>query len=145
MAIFRFGPDRDWIFNPGNPLKRSCAMAHDSVHRPPDFTSVESKNVAWNLLPRRASSDTNLTILVQRFEPGGDFEEHHHDLEQFFYITKGAFEMTLDGETAIYRQGDFAFVGRNVVHAGRNVAQGESELLAVDYWPAESRDRLGLD
>ena len=40
-----------------------------------------------------------MTIVVQGFEVGGDFEEHQHDLEQFFYVTKGRLKMTIGGET----------------------------------------------
>ena len=86
-----------------------------------------------------------MTILVQRFEPGGSFEEHAHDLEQFFYITKGRIEMTIGGETEVYGEGDFVCVARNELHSGRNVSDGVSELLAVDYWPADSEDRIGLE
>lgn len=46
--------------------------------------ALESKNAGWFLLPRKQSSDGNMTIVVQRFEEGGNFEEHRHDLEQFF-------------------------------------------------------------
>ena len=120
-------------------------MQKNSVNRVPDYETVEARNVAWTLLARRQSSGCNLSVLVQRFEPGGDFAEHTHDLEQFFYITRGEIEMTIGGETAVYREGEFVAVAREVPHAGRNVAAGESELIAVDFWPADSEDRLGLD
>ena len=120
-------------------------MRKDTVHRSPDWETPASSNVAWSLLPRRRSSDCNMTILVQRFDPGGRFEEHTHDLEQFFYVTKGRIEMTIGGETEVYREGDFVSVARNEPHSGRNVSDGVSELLAVDYWPADSEDRIGLD
>ena len=120
-------------------------MRRDTVKRPPDMETPQSKNVGWFLLPRKASSDVNMTIVVQRFEPGGDFEEHAHDLEQFFYVTRGRMELTIDGRTSLYEEGDFVSVDRNVPHAGRNTADGVSELLIVDYWPADSQDRIGLD
>ncbi len=50
-----------------------------------------------------------------------------------------------DMQTPEYGEGEFVSVDRNVSHSGRNVADGESELLVVDYWPADSEDRLGLD
>jgi quercetin dioxygenase-like cupin family protein len=120
-------------------------MRKDSVRRAPDFETPESRNVGWALLPRRASSACNMPIVVQRFEQGGDFEDHSHDLEQFFYVTAGRMEMTIGGEMAVYEQGDFVTVGRDVSHSGRNLADGESELFVVDYWPADSEDRIGLD
>jgi len=120
-------------------------MHRNHINRTPDHDTREFKNVAWNLLARKQSSATNLAIIVQRFEPGGDFERHRHDMEQFFYVTKGAIEMTIGGETQVYREGDFVAVERDVEHEGRNVAEGESELLALDYWPTDSDDRIGLD
>jgi len=120
-------------------------MLRDTTDRSPDLEAVESGNVAWSLLPRKQSSDVNMTILVQRFDPGGSFEEHSHDLEQYFYITRGQFEMTINNQSETYQQGDFVMVGRNEPHSGRNICEGVSELLAVDYWPKDSHDRLGLD
>ena len=120
-------------------------MRKDSVRRPPDFEAPEARNVGWALLPRRSSSDCNITIVVQRFEQGGDFEDHRHDLEQYFLVTRGRLEMTIGGETAVYEEGDFVSVDRDVAHSGRNLAEGESELVVVDYWPSDSDDRLGLD
>jgi quercetin dioxygenase-like cupin family protein len=120
-------------------------MLRATVHRTPDHEAAASRNVAWNLLTRKQSGDRNMSILVQRFEPGGDFADHSHDLVQFFYITKGRFELTIGGQKGVYREGDFVSVERNEPHSGRNVSEGESELIAVDYWPADSRSRLGLD
>ena len=120
-------------------------MKRDSTHRPFDSEAPDSKNVAWSLLARRASGDSNLSIILQRFERGGDFAEHKHDLEQFFYVTKGRMEMTIGGHAGLYAEGDFVVVERNEPHSGRNVSEGESELLVIDYWPADSEDRLGLD
>jgi quercetin dioxygenase-like cupin family protein len=120
-------------------------MLKNTVHRKPDMEAVESKNAGWFLLPRRQSSDCNMTIVIQRFEVDGDFEDHQHDLEQFFYVTKGRLEMTIGGETMEYGEGKFISVDRNVSHSGCNVSDGESELLIVDYWPADSDDRIGLD
>ena len=120
-------------------------MSTSTVNRDPDLQAPEDRNVAWFLLPRRASTDTNVTIVVQRFEPGGGFAEHRHDLLQYFYVTRGEMELTIGDKSAVCGAGDFVSVGRDVPHAGRNASDGESELLIVDYWPADSDDRIGLD
>ena len=120
-------------------------MRTDTINRSPDFETAEAKNVAWYLLSRGQSTNSNMTIAIQRFEPGGTFAEHTHDLEQFFYVTKGRMEMTVGDSTMTYSQGDFVIVDRNEPHSGRNVAEGVSELLFIDYWPPDSEDRLGLD
>ena len=120
-------------------------MLKDSVNRKPNYETPAGKNVAWFLLARRQSSGCNMTIVVQRFEPGGSFEEHDHDLEQYFYVTKGKMELVIGDDTGVYEEGEFVSVDRNVPHSGRNLGEGESELLVVDYWPTDSDDRLGLD
>ncbi|MBT4501173.1 MAG: cupin domain-containing protein [Gemmatimonadetes bacterium] len=120
-------------------------MLKDSVKRVPDFETPAGKNVAWFLLGRRQSSGCNMTIVVQCFEPGGSFEEHAHDLEQFFYVTKGRMELGIGDDVGVYEEGEFVSVDRNLPHSGRNLGEGESELLVVDYWPADSDDRIGLD
>ena len=116
-----------------------------TVNAPPDFTVPESKNFGWKLLTRLQSRERNMSIVVQRFAPGGWFIEHDHDLDQFFYVTLGRFELTIAGETAVYGQGDLVFVARNEPHAGRNLADGDSELLVIDYWPSDSVSTLGLE
>jgi quercetin dioxygenase-like cupin family protein len=120
-------------------------MLRNTTNRAPDFVAAESRNVAWSLLPRKQSSNINLTIMVQRFDPGGFFEEHAHDLEQYFCVTEGCFEMTIGGRTGTYDRGDLVMVARNERHSGRNTSDGASELLVVDYWPPDSQDRIGLD
>jgi len=113
-------------------------------NKPTDFTVPESQNFGWNLLARLQSRERNMSIVVQRFEREGWFEDHAHDLDQYFYVTEGWFELTIAGQTAVYQQGDLVFVARNESHAGRNVGEGESELLVIDYWPSDSTSELGL-
>jgi quercetin dioxygenase-like cupin family protein len=124
--------------------RREADMHRDTVNREPDFDVRDYKNKAWHLLTRRASGDRSLTILVQRFEPGGSFADHVHDLVQLFYITRGAMEMTIGGETAIYREGDLVMVDRNVPHSGRNAQDSTSEILGIDYFPPDSTSDIGL-
>jgi quercetin dioxygenase-like cupin family protein len=114
-------------------------------NKPTDFTVPESQNFGWHLLTRLQSSERNMSIVVQRFEREGWFEDHAHDLDQFFYVTEGWFEMTIAGRTAVYQQGDMVHVARNESHAGRNIGEGESELLVIDYWPSDSTNELGLE
>jgi quercetin dioxygenase-like cupin family protein len=114
-------------------------------NKPPDFTVPESQNFGWQLLTRPQSRERNMSIVVQRFEPGGWFFEHDHDLDQYFYVTEGWFEMTIAGQTAVYQQGDLIFVPRGEPHAGRNIGEGEGELLVIDYWPSDSTSELGLE
>lgn len=110
-------------------------MRKDSTGRPPDYESQIAKNVAWYLLPKDQSTDRNLHIMLERYESGGHFAEHQHDFQQTFYITEGAFEMTIGSQTAQYRQGALIVMDVGEPHSGRNVSDGMSGLLAIDYWP----------
>jgi quercetin dioxygenase-like cupin family protein len=120
-------------------------MQHTTINRPYDSISEKEHNVSWTLLSRKKSSQNNITIAIQRFEPGGFFSNHAHDLEQYFYVTHGRFEMTISGETRILAEGDFVIVDRNQSHSGRNIDAGASELLFVDYFSSEIQSKLGLD
>ena len=112
-------------------------MRTDSTARAPDLQNEESRNAMWRLLPQDGSTDGNLSILLERFEPGGSFPHHaHEDFEQYFYITKGEFEMTIGSETDVYREGDLVYTPCGVPHVGRNLLDEVSELLALNYWPA---------
>jgi len=119
-------------------------MHTGTINRPPDDDTREYKNISWNLLARLQSNERNMSIVIQRFEPGGSFIDHAHDLEQYFYVTKGQMEMTVGGQSRIYKEGDLVFIDRNVSHSGRNLLDTDSELLVLDYWPPDSDNRLGL-
>jgi quercetin dioxygenase-like cupin family protein len=120
-------------------------MEITTINRPYEAISKEEHNISWSLLTRNKSTYKNLTISVQRFDPGGFFSDHTHDLEQFFYVTHGRFEFTVNGETMNVEEGDLIFVGRNAHHSGKNLAASPSELLFFDYFPPDSQSNLGLD
>ena len=120
-------------------------MEYTTINRPFDSISKEEHNVAWTLLARKNSSQKNITIAIQRFDPGGFFSDHKHDLEQYFYVTKGRFEMSIGGELRILSEGDFVIVHRNESHSGKNLDANYSELMFVDYFPSDSDSKLGLD
>jgi quercetin dioxygenase-like cupin family protein len=119
-------------------------MHASTINRPPDDDTREFKNISWNLFSRLQSSERNLSVVIQRFEPGGTFANHAHDLEQWFYVTKGKMELTVGGQTRTYSEGDLVFVDRNEFHSGRNLIETDSELLVLDYWPPDSDNKLGL-
>lgn len=50
------------------------------------------------------------------FEDGAVVPLHEHPQEQFGYVIRGAFEMTMGGETTVLRAGDAYFIPPNVPH-----------------------------
>ena len=114
------------------------------------YTSTQSekdektRRVFNTLFARRQSCDTDLSILVERGEPGCWFQEHRHDLEQVFFVIQGRMEITIDGETHTIGPREMVYVPRNAAHSGRNAADEPLEYLVIDHWPQDSQDQIGL-
>jgi len=54
---------------------------------------------------------------------------HQHPQEQFGYVIKGGFEMTVGDKTAVLKAGDAYFIPPNVSH--EFIAVGETEAIDV--------------
>jgi quercetin dioxygenase-like cupin family protein len=67
----------------------------------------------------------NMTVASWSVEAGATFPEHSHPHEQISVVTDGEFELTLDGETDILRQGRVAVIPSNTPHSGRAVTDCE--------------------
>jgi quercetin dioxygenase-like cupin family protein len=50
------------------------------------------------------------------FEKGAIGTLHHHVHRQISYVESGSFEVTIDGNTTILKQGDCFFVAPDLVH-----------------------------
>jgi len=66
---------------------------------------------------------------------------HHHPQEQFGYVIKGGFEMTVGDETAVLRAGDAYFIPPNVPH--KFMAIGETEANAPIHFTIERGGKDG--
>jgi quercetin dioxygenase-like cupin family protein len=73
--------------------------------------------------------DDQLMMVSVRFEKGAIGSPHHHKHRQVTYIESGTFEVTIDGNTAILRQGDSFFVAPDLLHSV--VALEEGVLLDI--------------
>ncbi len=61
--------------------------------------------------------------------PGGEIPAHTHGA-QFGVVLDGQFELTVGGETRIYRKGDTYYMPPNAVHSAKFTHQ----LYALDYF-----------
>lgn len=110
----------------------------------PSEQDGRTRRVFNTLFTRTQSCDRDLSILVERGEPGCWFPEHRHDMEQVFFVIQGRMEITIDGETRIFGPREMVYVPRNAAHAGRNAADEPLEYLVIDHWPKDSQDQIGL-
>jgi mannose-6-phosphate isomerase-like protein (cupin superfamily) len=68
--------------------------------------------------------------------PGHGSPPHvHHREDEAFYVIRGEFEFTVDGEKVIVREGGSIFGRRDVPHCFRNVGAGPG-LLLITVTPA---------
>jgi quercetin dioxygenase-like cupin family protein len=73
--------------------------------------------------------DGELMLVRVVFEEGAVGTPHRHPHRQVSYVCKGAFEVTIDGETTTLREGDSFFVEPDLLHGA--VCTEPGELLDV--------------
>lgn len=61
----------------------------------------------------------HMTIAYWEAEAGSELPLHAHVHEQITMVTKGSFEMTIGGETNVYKPGEIAVIPSNVEHSGK--------------------------
>ena len=71
--------------------------------------------------------DRDLMLVRVAFEEGAVGAAHSHPHRQATYVARGAFEVTIDGQTRTLRAGDSFFVAPGLVHGV--VALEEGELI----------------
>ena len=69
--------------------------------------------------------DGELMLVRVVFEAGAVGSEHAHPHRQVTYVESGAFEVTIDGETATLRRGDSFFVAPDLRHGAVCLEAGE--------------------
>lgn len=81
-------------------------------------------------LRRRTFDSEEATVNEYVFEPGARFPLHRHPQEQITLIEEGEVELTVAGETARLRAGDWSVVGPDVEHGIRAGERG-ARILAI--------------
>jgi quercetin dioxygenase-like cupin family protein len=71
----------------------------------------------------------SMTTAFLEVKAGAVAPEHYHMHEQITIVTKGEFELTIDGRPQIYRPGMIAVIPSNVKHAGRAIT--DCELMDI--------------
>lgn len=92
-------------------------------------TLVEDNDIPWekvdDKIQRKVMSYTNELMLVKvAFEQGGIGALHKHPHLQISYVASGVFEVTIDDESKVLKEGDVYFVPSNVLHGAVCLADG---------------------
>ena len=91
-------------------------------------TSLPSKEVIEGYTARGVHTGT-MTFIYWTVKAGAVMPMHHHIHEQVAHVLKGAFEITVDGETKMLEPGITVVIPPNVPHGGKAIT--ECELLDV--------------
>jgi quercetin dioxygenase-like cupin family protein len=73
--------------------------------------------------------DEEVMMVIVHFEKGAVGSLHHHIHRQVSYVASGKFEVTIDGNQKILKQGDCFFVAPDLIHGV--IALEEGRLVDV--------------
>lgn len=89
-----------------------------------DLGDVEQINPLPGLKARIVHTD-NQSFAFWEIDAGADLPAHQHPHEQTAIVTKGEFELTINGESRILTPGMIAMIPSNAVHSGRAITYCE--------------------
>lgn len=93
-------------------------------------TLVADKDIDWKELGggikrKIMAHNTEMMVVKVAFETGGIGVMHSHPHTQASYVSKGKFEITIDGQTQILSEGDVYFVPSGLEHGAVCIEAGE--------------------
>lgn len=83
-----------------------------------EIQQISPKEIVTGFKARFVHSE-HMTMAYWEVEEGAELPLHHHIHEQISMVTQGAFEMTIGGETKVYKSGEIAVIPSNVEHSGK--------------------------
>lgn len=92
-------------------------------------SSIEWKTVDQGVRRKIMSYDNDIMLVKVAFERGAVGSLHHHRHVQISYVSRGSFEVEIDGIKQILKAGDIFHVSPNLVHGV--VCLEEGELIDV--------------
>jgi quercetin dioxygenase-like cupin family protein len=99
---------------------------------------ITSSEIAWEKVDKGIERkilgyDDEVMMVCIRFEKGAIGNLHHHVHRQITYVQAGSFEVTINNNKKVLKQGDCFFVAPNLVHG---VVALESGTLVDIFTPA---------
>ncbi|WP_349240222.1 cupin domain-containing protein [Asprobacillus argus] len=89
-----------------------------------EIQQITPKEIITGFKARFVHSE-NMTVAYWEVEEGAELPLHAHVHEQIAMVTQGAFEMTIGGETKVYKPGEIAVIPTNVEHSGKALSYCE--------------------
>ena len=83
-----------------------------------------------SLFARRFFTGEKITVAFLSMKKGCVVPQHHHDSEQFSYITSGLFRFVIGGEEVIVRGGEMVEIPSNVPHS----AEALEDTTGIDVF-----------
>lgn len=90
---------------------------------------VEKVDMGKGVVRQDFASGLNMNVLHWNMEANSEVGMHTHPQEQFGYVIKGGFHLTIGDKVYELREGDAYLVPANIPHAF--VAVGETEAIDV--------------
>lgn len=92
-----------------------------SVKESAEKAFIQAGEIAWEpaghgIQRKILGHDHKLMLVLVRFEKGAVGTPHHHIHRQVSYVESGSFEVPIDGNTKVLRQGDSFFVAPDLEH-----------------------------
>lgn len=103
---------------------------------PPAIQKLPQADVPLRGITAYLSQSGTHQILFMTFEEEVDLPEHSHE-SQWGVVLEGEIELTIGGQTALYRKGDHYFMPPGVKHSGRIHAG----FAAMDFFDQPDRYR----
>ncbi len=91
---------------------------------------IQDKDIAWidlgdGIQRKVMAYDDKMMIVKVAFKVGAIGTLHHHPHTQASYVSKGVFDITIDGKTKRLAAGDVYFVASGKIHGAVCVEKGE--------------------
>ncbi|MBO7522003.1 MAG: cupin domain-containing protein [Opitutales bacterium] len=109
-----------------------CAILQCAAAEEISSEVLAKTQTSWDgsALPRQNIESPELTIVRTKIAPGAELKMHKHQMINAGYIVKGELEIiSEDGRRKILKEGECAVELVNKPHYGRNIGDGEAELI----------------
>ncbi|GLU53144.1 cupin domain-containing protein [Dyadobacter frigoris] len=87
-------------------------------------SDIDWQDLGGGVKRKIMSYDENLMMVKVSFETGGIGSLHNHVHRQISYVDSGIFEITIEENRKILKQGDAFFIPPNLVHGALCIERG---------------------
>ncbi|MCP4147254.1 MAG: cupin domain-containing protein [bacterium] len=100
---------------------------------------IEKKDLGNGVLFQNLGKGKKINVWHWDMEDGSEVKTHQHPAEQFGYVIKGGFKITIGDDSCEIKAGDAYFIPANTPHSF--IAVGETE--AIDAFSPARNDLPG--